>query len=208
MIEKYVGETISGYKIIQKTDKKDSSGHFLYKCSCKFCNSFELRSIRTLKQQKGVKCPHFDKFGFLNFSYKNAIDKKRLIKIFNCMKKRCYDANRLDYKWYGGKGIKICNEWLNDPNAFVNWALLNGYKESLTIDRIDENGNYEPNNCRWISLNENSRRAGNVNWITINGETLTGRQWAKKINKSVNYVNNSIRKNGLAQTICKIKNFL
>ena len=77
----------------------------------------------------------------------------------------------VDYKNYGARGIKICDEWKNDFKAFYDWAMSNGYADNLTIDRIDVNGNYEPSNCRWVTKeiqNKNTRR--NIN-ITYNGKT-------------------------------------
>lgn len=78
----------------------------------------------------------------------------RLYKIWASMKSRCYNKKCTSYKWYGEKGVTICDEWLNDCGAFSNWAMANGYKDDLTIDRIDPYGNYEPSNCRWITLAE------------------------------------------------------
>ena len=74
------------------------------------------------------------------------------------MKIRCYNPKRKEYKTYGGKGIIICDEWLESFDNFAIWALNNGYELGLTIDRIDSDGNYEPSNCRWLSRSENSRR--------------------------------------------------
>ena len=70
------------------------------------------------------------------------------------MKYRCYNTNSKDYKYYGGRGIKVCDEWKNDFIAFYNWSIKNGYKEDLTIDRINVDGDYEPNNCRWATWKE------------------------------------------------------
>jgi len=83
----------------------------------------------------------------------------RLENIRRGMVARCYRKYRPDYLRYGGRGISICQSWLNNPASFYKWALANGYQDSLSIDRIDSNGNYAPENCRWIPLSENVAKA-------------------------------------------------
>lgn len=85
--------------------------------------------------------------------------RKRIRRLFSVMKQRCYNPKATRYEYYGGKGITICDEWLKSPDAFYIWSITHGYEEGLTIDRIDPDKNYEPNNCRWITREENSRRA-------------------------------------------------
>ena len=70
------------------------------------------------------------------------------------MKQRCHNPNSSKYRFYGAKGVSVCEEWRNDFESFYNWAMKNGYKDNLTIDRIDPYGNYEPSNCRWATLQE------------------------------------------------------
>lgn len=82
------------------------------------------------------------------------MSKRRLASIYQGMKQRCYNTNRPNYKYYGGRGVSVCDEWLNNPQAFYDWAMANGYQENLTIDRINNDGNYEPQNCRWASMKE------------------------------------------------------
>lgn len=119
--------------------------------------------------------------------------KSRLYKIYCGIKKRCYNPNALNYKNYGARGITMCNEWLNSWYDFRDWALENGYNDSLTIDRIDVNGDYNPQNCRWVTCvaQANNRRANR--WITHNNETHTVAEWArildipyKRLHKKIN----------------------
>lgn len=83
----------------------------------------------------------------------------QLYKHWEYMKSRCNNPNTANYKFYGGKGITVCNEWDNDFMLFKEWSEANGYIEGLTIDRIDPNKNYEPSNCQWITLHENIKRS-------------------------------------------------
>jgi hypothetical protein len=93
---------------------------------------------------------------------------------------RCYNTHSRSYKDYGERGISICKEWRNDFMSFYNWALNNGYQEDLSIDRIDVNGNYEPSNCRWIPMAEQSKNRRNTVYFTYNGETKPISDWVRE----------------------------
>lgn len=82
------------------------------------------------------------------------MSKTSLASILNGMKQRCYNPNRRSYKNYGGKGITICEDWLSDTNNFYKWALANGYEEGLSIERLDNDKGYYPDNCTWIPLED------------------------------------------------------
>lgn len=106
----------------------------------------------------------------------------RLYKIHQKMKERCYNKNAKSYKNYGGRGITICKEWLDDYKNFKEWALKNGYNDNLTIDRINVNGNYEPNNCRWADAKTQQNNRRNNHYIEYNGQIKTLKQWSEIYN--------------------------
>ena len=105
-----------------------------------------------------------------------------LYKTWGSMRRRCYDHKNKDYKWYGGKGVTVCDEW-KEYVAFRDWAYENGYTHGLTIDRKNASGNYCPENCRWIPLADNSRIA-HEHLIAVNGVSMSNRQWENKLGYS------------------------
>lgn len=105
----------------------------------------------------------------------------RLYNIYSHMKSRCYDSNNDHYKWYAARGITICDEWLNDFMSFYEWAMNNGYKENLTLDRIDNDKGYSPDNCRWTTMKVQVRNRSNTRNITYKGETKTLTEWCDQL---------------------------
>lgn len=105
----------------------------------------------------------------------------KLYGVWCAMKRRCYNTNVKEYKWYGGRGITVHEEWKNNYSSFSDWAYKNGYKEGLTLDRIDNNSDYSPNNCKWVTsaAQANNRRSNHK--ITYNGETHNITEWASII---------------------------
>ena len=108
--------------------------------------------------------------------------KSKLYGVWCNIKCRCLNKNSKQYSDYGKRGILLCDEWANSYEAFKKWSEDNGYREGLSIDRIDNNGNYEPNNCRWVDsvVQANNRRNNRI--FTLNGETHTLTQWARIYN--------------------------
>lgn len=100
----------------------------------------------------------------IRYSMKHSKSHERIYSIYCDMKKRCYNNKCSGYKNYGGKGVTICKEWLDDFNSFYRWSMEHGYDETLTIDRIDSSGNYEPTNCQWITRSENISRRNIEYW--------------------------------------------
>ena len=105
----------------------------------------------------------------------------RLYSTWSNMKTRCYNPKVAGFKNYGGRGITICDDWKDDFVSFYNWAMRTGYNDNLTIERVDVDGNYEPENCMWIGADEQSKnRRGNV-YIELNGKTDTLKGWCDKL---------------------------
>lgn len=120
---------------------------------------------------------------------KHSLSGTRQWYIYKHMKDRCYNKNDKLYKNYGGRGVKICDEWLG-KNGFINWwewAKLNGYSDNLTIERIDVNGNYCPKNCTWVTIKEQARNKTNTVYLTAFGETKNLFDWIKDPRCKVGY---------------------
>lgn len=93
------------------------------------------------------------------------------------IKERCNNPNHKSYSRYGGRGVKMCEEWSEDYDAFESWCFENGYQKNLAIDRIDNDGDYAPDNCRFVTLQENNQNRGTSRYYTIDGETKNLQQW-------------------------------
>lgn len=102
-----------------------------------------------------------------------------LYQVWNGMIQRCENQNRESYPGYGGRGIAICNEWRRDFWAFQNWAVAHGWRKDLAIDRIDNDGNYEPHNCRFVTGRVNSRNRRSNRFVFAFGETKTLIEWVE-----------------------------
>lgn len=115
----------------------------------------------------------------------------RLYRIYRHMLGRCNNKNDIRYDFYGGRGISVCEEW-SSFEAFSEWALANGYRDDLSIDRIDVNGNYSPTNCRWSTPDEQANNKTSTHYVEYRGETKSIAEWAaeydipyKKLHKRI-----------------------
>ena len=173
------GQKFNRLTVIE-TAGKAKDGNYKWLCKCVCGKEVIVPSARLRKgenQSCGCLNKELTKERFTKHGKKNT----RLYSIWCCMKSRCYNHKNTEYKNYGGRGIVVCEKWKNSFAAFYEWAIVNGYSDGLTIDRIDTNGNYEPSNCRWATNKEqaNNRRTNNL--ITYNGETHTITEWAEKL---------------------------
>ena len=156
-----------------------------WKCRCE-CGNEKVVMGHNLKSGNVKSCGCLRSETTSARCYKHGGTNTRLYNIFSQMLNRCNNQNNTNYKDYGGRGITVCNEWLVYQN-FKAWALANGYADDLTIDRIDNDKGYSPENCRWATRKEQNGNRRNNRLITFEGETKTLSQWAtdKNISRDV-----------------------
>lgn len=161
------------------TEKSKQKVRFgLYKCNCN--NEFRARTA-DVKLGKIKSCGCLNRKLLIKRNTTHGLNNHRLNGIWQDIKKRCLNKNRKQYVDYGGRGITICDEWLNDFISFYNWALDNGYQDNLTIDRINNDGNYEPLNCRWTTRTVQARNTRRLSSKNTSG--YRGVLWDKRKNK-------------------------
>lgn len=149
--------------VISLTNKRGKEGGVFWLCRCDCGNLKEVVGYHLFRRDtKSCGCLKKEKMvnGELNLKHGETRRGKmpRLYRTWLGMKMRCYNTNVKCYRRYGGRGISVCKEWIKSYMAFRTWALLNGYADNLTIDKIDNNGNYEPDNCQWLTRAENIRK--------------------------------------------------
>lgn len=142
--------------VVERAGSKD--GNAAWRCNCDCGNTVVVKS-NNLLSGNSKSCGCLEKEQRIARMTTHNLTNTKLYKTWESMKKRCYYQGHKAYKNYGGKGVTICNDWRKDFRKFYDWAIKNGYAEGLTIDRIDPRGNYEPNNCQWLTRSENTRKA-------------------------------------------------
>lgn len=172
------------YKTTISQSKERKRLYWRVKCICG--NELNARLERVVGKGRKIKscgCKH---------SYGNHIthnlSKTRLYTIFRSMVERCENANSSAWEYYGSRGITICDEWRNDFKNFYDWSQKNGYNENLTIDRINNDGNYEPSNCRWVDYKTQARNTRSNRYIEIDGEVRCLSEWCEVLDVNIHTV--------------------
>lgn len=190
------GQRFGMLTVIKRTEDyifKSGRRERMWRCQCDCGNIVDVIGTN-LKNNNTTSCGCFRKEKIKNDKTIHGLSKSRLNYIYRHMKSRCYNYNNKNYKNYGERGINICDEWLG-KNGFINfyeWSISHGYSENLTIDRINVNGNYSPDNCRWVDLNTQENNRTNNRLITYNNETMTMAMWAKKLGMNYQTLTNRI----------------
>ena len=171
-----IGDRIGRLEILDLRRTKIKGRHRTFaKCKCD-CGSIKEIRLDTLGKVKSCGC--------LNLEPKHITHGEtgtRLYQLWASMKDRCKNPNGKGYHHYGGRGITYCEEW-EEYIPFRDWALSVGYEEGLELDRIDNNGNYEPSNCRWTTRKEQCLNTRRNKYITFKGKSQTVSQWADEFN--------------------------
>lgn len=183
--EDITGQKFNRLTVIKRVENRGSRAYWLCKCDC---GGYKTTSTTKLRNGYTKSC------GCLNveFNQKRCITHNdrfsRLHNIWGGLKQRCNNVNYKHYKHYGGRGIEVCKEWEESYIVFREWANNNGYSRELTIDRIDNDKGYYPENCRWADriTQMNNRRNNHI--VEYNGEILTIDQICRKYNKPYNNV--------------------
>lgn len=153
-----------------------------WRCLCD-CGNEVFVTKEQLVDKKSCGCLRKDMYSTPemnpNFRHGECTDShSRLYGIYCNMLKRCLSQKDAQYKNYGGRGITVCDDWLHDPASFLSWARCNGYRDDLTLDRIDVNSGYSPDNCRFVDRKTQGNNTTRNHHITYNGKTLTMSEWA------------------------------
>lgn len=151
----------------------------MWLCKCD-CGEERIVNCHNLLRGHSRSCGCLQREATVKANKTHGMRSSRIYRTWVHMRDRCYNPNDKRYDRYGGRGIEVCDEWRDSFQSFFEWAMVNGYSDDLTIDRIDVNGNYEPSNCRWVTLKAQASNRSNNHFICIDGESLTVTQWLEK----------------------------
>ncbi len=194
------GERFGRLTVVERgKDYVSPSGRKLVKWVCRCdCGNLTEVSAAHLRQGDIVSCGCYGKQRRVEGKLENShgCSRSRIYHLFQNMKYRCLNPNAPNYGLYGGRGIRVCAEWLATDGfeKFYRWALNSGYNDSLTIDRIDVDGDYEPGNCRWADAEVQCNNTRKSVKLTYRGETKTAAQWAREIGVDKHTIYDRIKK--------------
>ena len=167
---KLIGQRFGRLTVLEEAERKGEKSRWLCKCDCG-CTTIVATSNLTSGHTKSCGCSRVD--ALRQTATKHGFGHTRLYNVWSLMRKRCSNAKCKEYADYGGRGISVCKEWQSSFESFQEWALSSGYKDGLTIDRIDNDGNYEPSNCRWVTMKKQCNNRRSNHYCEYKGEQYT-----------------------------------
>lgn len=180
------GQVFHSLKVLNEVAPNNKMRQF--RCLC-ICGSTTIVRMSSLNIGKAKSCGCL----IAKSATTHNQSRTRLYKTWIGMKSRCYNSKDKGFIHYGGRGIQIADEW-HSFQPFMDWALNNGYQESLTIERKDVNGNYSPSNCTWATISDQNKNRTNTVHVTYNGETLCVKDWSRKLGISAYALFNRLKK--------------
>lgn len=177
MAKNLTGKQFGRLTVVSQSSGRSKEGRLLWLCQCS-CGNTKITDTKSLTTGKTKSCGCYSRDIHKQIFTKHGETHSKLYFVWNDMKSRCNDVNSRPYKDYGGRGIAVCNEWMSSYECFRDWALSSGYKNGLTLDRIDVNNGYYPENCRWVTMKTQSNNKRNNRNITYNNETHTISEWS------------------------------
>ena len=174
-----IGQTFGRLTVINNPNIT-KGGKRYWECECS-CGRVILVPTGNLKSGNSSQCRACGNKNRKTKPRKHGETKTRLYRIWTSMKSRCSNPVTINFHRYGGRGIKVCDEWEKSYESFRDWALSSGYSDNLSLDRVDNDGDYEPDNCRWATRKEQGENMYTAQLITFNGETHCLAGWARKL---------------------------
>lgn len=186
-----------GRLVVLERAENSKRGNTRWKCKCD-CGNERVIEGNALRREHTKSCGCRAKEVAKSINTTHSESYTRLYRIWSQMIQRCTNPKQKRYPDYGGRGITICEEWKHSYIAFRNWAMANGYDENApkgqcTIDRIDNDRGYSPDNCQWTTITEQNRNKRNLHYVTINSETKPVAEWCKQYNLSHQTVHSRLR---------------
>ena len=188
-----------GRLTVVRFDHKEN-GRKYYLCQCD-CGNFKIVNNHSLKSGNTKSCGCLHKEILTQRNKDNRIhhpENERLLRIWRAMLHRCYKETDEHYDYYGGRGIKVCDDW-HDFETFQKWALVNGYADNLTIDRLDGNKDYCPENCSWATMTVQNNHKSDTKWLTYKGKTQSLSDWCREL--GLDYFRTKARLNSLGWSV-------
>ena len=186
-----------GRLLVIRRGENTTRGQAQWVCKCDCGNTKQIASASLVKgATKSCGCLRKEMTKQRGLNNKtHGLSKKRLYYEWVGMRQRCtYEKDTKEYANYGGRGITVCDLWMNDFLAFAKWALANGYKDNLTLDRVDNNRGYSPENCRWATVKQqsNNRRTNRI--LEYKGKRLTLTEWSEILGINKNTILSRLRR--------------
>lgn len=188
-----IGKVFGKWKAVGNIEKQEYKKFI--KCQCE-CGTERLVNYYDLRSGRSTNCGCIRRKTCRKLQTKHGFSNTRLERIYVGIKSRCYNPNQKSYKRYGARGIRMCDEWFSNAKSFYVWAMKNGYRDDLSIERIDVDGIYEPSNCQWATRGEQARNKSNNIMVTINNETKCLKDWSEEINIPYSTLTKAVREKG------------